>query len=269
MAPTIKPVPDTKLTAQKPLPTPVHITRLLHYLEGFPQDHKQYLYNGFTEGFRLGFEGNNHEYTAKNSRTTALHPDAVTDKITKELSEGRISGPYSTPPFEHFRSSPLGVRPKKEDNKWRILHNLSYPYDTDSVNHAIPKELKTVSYATIDDATQLIAHIGNGTWLAKSDFRSAFKLIPIHPSDYHLLGFSWQGFYYYDMTLPMGAGSSCQIFEKFSSCIDWILRNKFQVTVLHYLDDFLFLAPDQKTCTQYLQTFLTLCDDLGVPIAHK
>lgn len=48
--------------------------------------------------------------------------------------------------------------------------------------------------------------------MAKTDIEDAFRIIPIHPSDYHLLGFIWEGQFYYDKCLPMGASSSCQIF---------------------------------------------------------
>jgi hypothetical protein len=46
-------------------------------------------------------------------------------------------------------------------------------------------------------------------------------------SDYHLLGFTWNNLYYYERYLPMGASSSCQIFESFSSSLHWIMENKY------------------------------------------
>ena len=45
---------------------------------------------------------------------------------------------------------------------------------------------------------------GPGFFLAKTDIKNAFRIIPIHPRDYHLLGIKWNGSYYYDHCIPMG-----------------------------------------------------------------
>lgn len=52
----------------------------------------------------------------------------------------------------------------------------------------------------------------------------------------------WDNLYYYDKCLPMGASSSCQIFEKLSSSLQWIMLNKFFAKGMsHMIDDFFFL----------------------------
>ena len=55
--------------------------------------------------------------------------------------------------------------------------------------------------------------------MAKTDTDSAYRIIPIHPLDYPLLGFRFQGSYYYDRSLPMDASSSCAILERFSASL--------------------------------------------------
>ena len=81
-------------------------------------------------------------------------------------------------------------------------------------------------------------------FFAKSDIQSAFKIIPISPSEYHLLGFKWKEQIYFDRCLPMGTSSSCAIFECFSTAIEWITKNYISNTcVSHVLDDFLFIFP--------------------------
>lgn len=52
----------------------------------------------------------------------------------------------------------------------------------------------------------------------------------MHPEDYELLGFMVDEKFYYDKTLPIGLSYSCNLFEKFSTAIQWILENKFSVT---------------------------------------
>ena len=74
--------------------------------------------------------------------------------------------------------------------------------------------------------------------------------MPIHPSDYHLLGFSWKGHYYYDKCVPFGASSSCHLFEASSTALEWIALHKLGcAAVVHNLDDFLFINSSEEGCT--------------------
>ena len=57
---------------------------------------------------------------------------------------------------------------------------------------------------------------------------SAFRILPIKPSDYDLLGIFWQGRYYYDCAMPMGCASSCRTFEMFSTAIEWVAKKPCQ-----------------------------------------
>ena len=195
---------------------------------------------------------------------------AVEEKISKELSLGRISGPFENKPLANFKCSPLAVREKQNTGKYRLLHNLSYPYDEKSVNFNISKDNSTVSYATIKDAVSLIQSLSKPAFMAKTDISDAFRIIPLHPSQYHLAGFFWKGFYC-DKCLPMGCSSSCKIFEEFSTALKWILATKFGIkNVVKILDDFLFIEPDKTSCSNSLQKFITLCNDIGVPLGeHK
>jgi hypothetical protein len=73
-----------------------------------------------------------------------------------------------------------------------------------------------VQYQTIDDAILAIKEIGAGALLAKTDLEYAYKQVPVHPDDFELLGFSIDGKFYFDKTLPFGLSYSCNLFEKFS-----------------------------------------------------
>ena len=190
--------------------------------------------------------------------------------LSHELQLGRIDGPFKDPPFPNFKSSPLAVREKHQSGKFRLLHNLSYPYDERSLNFNIPKEASEVSYATINDAIKYIQECHPHAYMAKSDISEAFRLIPLHQSQYHLTGFHWKGFYF-DKCLPQGCSSSCRIFEHFSDSLKWILEHKFNVqNIVKYLDDFLFIANTKSECQRALKAFTHLCSDIGVPLApHK
>ncbi|CAH3107528.1 unnamed protein product, partial [Porites lobata] len=56
----------------------------------------------------------------------------------------------------------------------------------------------------------------------------------------------------------------------FSTALEWLAKHYLCVSgVLHILDDFLFIATSQGKCASDLNNFLSLCDSLGVPIAHE
>ena len=123
-------------------------------------------------------------------------------------------------------------------------------------------------YQTIDTAIRLIKSVGRGAFLTKTDVSEAFRIMPVRPDQYHLLGMTWRGSFYFDKCLPMGCRSSCKIFERFSSALQWITEQKLGVCqVSQVLDDFLFIDRSYAGCRGALLGFVTMCQDLGVPIA--
>lgn len=101
-----------------------------------------------------------------------------------------------------------GLFLKKQPGEYRMIHHLSFPCGG-SVNDLIPSELRSVHYASVDDAVKMIKKLGPNSHLAETDVRSAFRIIPVNPADYYLLGMHWKGNYYVDCCLPMGLASSC------------------------------------------------------------
>ena len=254
-------------TGHQKVVTPVKPEKLNRLLAGY--QHRQYIIQGITEGFTLHFEGPNTPLISKNSPSIAANIGIARKKIQKELSLGRIAGPFQTPPFPNFKSSPLALREKSTPGKFRLLHNLSYPYDDQSVNFNISRQHTTVKYQTINQAILQIQQHSPAAYMAKSDISDAFRIIPVHPSQYHLLGFTIDNKIYYDKMLAMGAAPSCRIFESFSDAILWILQEKFSISgIVKVLDDFLFVHNDPQLCQHALNTFISLCQEIGVPIAH-
>ena len=236
-------------------------------LEGYP--HKDHIIEGLTHGFMLHFEGPEIPLKSNNSPSVYQNKSAVWAKIQKELALGRIAGPFDHPPLPNFKTSPLALREKSTPGTYRLLHNLSYPYDLSSVNFNIPKTHSTVQYQNINHAITHIQHHSPQAFMTKTDISDAFRIIPVHPSQYHLLGFSFNGKFYYEKMLSMGAATSCRIFEDFSNALVWILNTKYNInSVVKVLDDFLFIHNNKSLCQKYLTAFLDLCHYIGVPIAH-
>ena len=147
----------------------------------------QLLESGFTSGFPLHFDGPRCSQEAPNLLSAIQNPEVVSAKLSKELDAHRLAGPFSSPPFPIFRISPLGLVPKKVEGEFRLIHHLSYPRGS-SLNDGISSDYTTVSYATVENAIGLIKSVGPNCFLAKTDVKNAFRLIPIRPEDYDLLG---------------------------------------------------------------------------------
>ena len=236
------------------MPTPVNYLRLSETLQGYDQGLKEFLLQGFKEGFLLHYEGERVNIWAPNLKSALENPEEVKKKLTKEIEAGRIAGPFRSPPFKIFRCSPIGLQPKK-DGGFRLIQHLSWPHGS-SVNDGIPEEFSTVQYHTVALAIQKIKQAGKSCFMAKTDIKSAFRIIPIHPSDHELLGFQWEGQLYHDRCLPMGCSASCNIFETFSTALQWAtLRGCMNVEMLHVLDDFLFISPNKEDCHKGLKNF--------------
>ena len=174
----------------------------------------------------------------------------------------RIAGPFKAPPFPTFWVSPLGL-------EFRLIHHLSFPPGT-SANDGILPEHATLTYSRVDDAICLTKRLGWGCLLAKTDIQSAFRIIPISPRDYNLLGMVWQGNFYYDRAMPMGCASSCHTFEMFSTALQRVSQNRLNIVhLIHILDDFLMAAASYDQCCVHLKNFLSFCDYVGVPSLWK
>ena len=245
--------------------TPVRVSALDSLLSGYDVEIHSFLISGFSVGFRIGFCGSLPLNSERNNFSAFQCVEPVSTAILKELRRGHTAGPFSHPPRSDFMCSPLGAVPKK-DGTQRIILDLSAPSGF-SVNDGIPD--CSVHYTSFDEAVELIKLMGKGCFLAKVDIRHAFRLCPVHPDDWHLLGFQWRGRLYHDVCLPFGLRSSPLIFNCFADALLWILSNKFGVVgACHYLDDFLLSGSSEDDCRTKRDLFLFSLSILGVPIAE-
>ena len=243
--------------------------RLQYHLNriGYDRSKTKFLVDGFRHGFRLQHDGPLSTEIPSNDASIEQHPEAVMEKINKELAAGRLKGPFDHPPLQNFHVSPAKIKEKSTKGQFRFLHNLSWPYDETSVNSGIDDTAKSVKYASVAKAISLIMKLPKGSVTRKTDIKSAFKIIPIHPDDHHKLGLFIFGKYYYDVTLPMGAASASQIFEEFSTALEAIHYFDTEELTVHYLDDFFFISLNKIIAMQNKAAFDSLCEDIGVPQA--
>ena len=237
------------------------------------QQYAKYIHTGLSQGFRIGFDM---DRTSLKSSTHS-HPSAtdnqvlVSEYIRSEVECGRLVGPVPEELVPRIKISPIGLIPKPHQvGKWRLIVDLSYPRDH-SVNAGISEELASITYAHVDDAVECIKTLGVGTMLIKMDLESAYRQIPVHPGDHHLLGVSWEGRTYVDRALPFGLRSAPKIFSAVADMMVWVLYNAGIEHLIRYLDDFLFLvAPHSDDGAKVCSLAMSVFSKLGVPVAlHK
>jgi hypothetical protein len=239
------------------------------------RDFVHYLINGLTNGFdTLVANTTLPTKECKNLQSARNQPEAVDALITSDVMNGFLSGPFTRPPFAAYRVSPIGVVEGKYSKKKRLIVDLSSPHEDSehvSINDLIDKDLCSLTYTKLDDAIAAILRYGVGTQLNKTDISSAFKIIPILPSQYHLFCIKWNGQYYYHTRLAFGCRSSCVIFDKLSQAICWIAKNNYGIaTIFHVLDDFLTLDRPDYCAERTMAVLMMIFHRLTIPIAaHK
>ena len=239
-------------------------------LQGHPDRFRaDFVTNGLTHGFRIGFSGHFTPQSTSNLSSALLQPVFVSAHLRECIERGETAGPFSEPPLPNFVTSPIGLVPKK-NGKFRLIHHLSAPAG-ESVNDGIPKEDFSLKYIKVDDAIERIMRLGRGALLAKFDIRRAFRLCPVHPEHWHLLGIRWQDQLYYDRVLPFGLRSAPFIFNEVADALQWICEHHLSIeNILHLLDDFLLLGPPQSPrARNQLDLALRMCAYLGIPIADE
>jgi hypothetical protein len=226
------------------------------------------LIEGLRFGFKLKYTGTRLPVLTKNSKSVSERNEVVCRKIKKEITMGRVAGPFNHPPMPTLRISPIFLI-TKNNGDFRLIHNLSQPAEN-SVNDFIDSKFCSVRYLSIDDAVRLVKRIGHAGKLAKADVKSAFRLLRVSPSAFDQLGFIFNKKYYYDKCLPMGASISCSLFEKCLTALYWFTEIKSgNENILHYLDDFLFGGEtNTSTCKETPDTFKDICSVWGVPLAE-
>ena len=225
---------------------------------------------GIMQGFRIGFNRPYHTLRSarKNLGSAIEHPKVVEEYLAAEISQNRVAGPFNRSSIADVHISRFGVIPKgHQSNKWRLIVDLSHPVGH-SVNDGISKQLCSLRYITVDTATSHIITFGPGTLLAKIDIKHAFRLLPVHPADRHVLAMHWNNNIYIDTCLPFGLRSAPKLFNILADLLSWIVEEKGVAPILHYLDDFLLLAPPSSdACLSNLNIVKDVCLQLGIPLA--
>ena len=237
--------------------TPVDAVKLRDLLieSEYSSEEIQFLYEGFTKGFDIGYWGpiKGVARKAPNLRLRVGSETIVWNKIIKEVKKGRFAGPFrDKPPFDDFIQSPSRLVPKGDGSDTQLIFHLSYPrVGGFSINSETPRELCLVKYCDFSQAVRACLKLRVSCKLAKSDAVSAFHNLGILRSQWNLLVLvakypvdnKW--YYFVDKCLPFGASISCAHFQRVSDAITHLVRWRLSLPKeipINYLDDFLFTA---------------------------
>ncbi|XP_055357392.1 uncharacterized protein LOC129602410 [Paramacrobiotus metropolitanus] len=194
-----------------------------HLIEHPDQEYVTYVLHILRHGADIGYRGPNRSLSTPNAASARMYSDHLQSQINTEISLLHSVGPFTSPPFPVFIVNSLGVRPKP-DGKFRILMDMSRPAG-ESVNDYISKDDYSLAFCTVDDAVRMLITLGVGAFMAKFDLQHAFRLVPVRPADWHLLGYMCNGYYYFDIVLPFGSRSLPFLFCLISDAVHWIFVN--------------------------------------------
>lgn len=250
--------------------SPLNYSKFAQGLQNHPnRQWVEFILLGIKNGFHLGFNSSIKLKSSKKNKSSAYqHSEVVDAYLDKEVRLGRVAGPFDSPPVSPLQISSFGVIPKKgQPGKWRLIFDLSSPFGH-SVNDGIDPEEYSLQYIRIDDIIMMCSKLGRGAMLAKFDIESAYRNVPVHPSDRHLLGMRWRSKYFIDLVLPFGLRSAPFIFNSIASAVEWILQSNYGIAdILHYLDDFVLAGPpNSNSCTNKLAIATSVTANLGLPL---
>ena len=220
---------------------------------------------GFTHGFDLGYRGPEQiQQTAKNLKFTIGNETELWNKVMKEVELKRYAGLFTTIPFDNYIQSPIGLVPKDEGTKTRLIFHLPYPRSGNgtSVNGVTPEDLTSVQYCSFDDTVRLCIKEGPGCAAAKSDMSSAFRHLPMKKIFWKFLVMKAKNpadgkFYYFvDKCMPF-------------DIISHIMEFKMKRENINYSDDFFFTALRKLICDNQVKCVMDICNAINFPVSKE
>ena len=148
-----------RLLAPETIFTPLRPLEFERKLASHPnKDFVQDIVQGIMSGVKIGYSGPQMSLISSNLPSAHLNSQVIEDSLQKECEAGRLAGPFPVPPLHNFRSSGIGLIPKK-DGGWRVIHHLSAPVGR-SINDFIDPKAFSLSYPSVDEAAAILVQLG-------------------------------------------------------------------------------------------------------------
>jgi ribonuclease HI len=265
--------------------TPINIDRFKAYLIDHPN---QPYVNSVCRGLRQGFwpwakhDDPNLWKTYDNSRRPINQTDRmdfVREQRDEEIKLGRWSLSFGSKLLPGMYSSPIGVVPKPHSDKLRLVNDHKQePY---SPNSMITDSSPDFPNDTIDDLIKVLltARRDHGEnrrlVLWKSDVKSAYRLMPMHPLWQIRQIVTVDGERFVDRCNTFGSRAGGWVWASFISLVLWIaIKVKKIDDLLGYVDDDFSwdFADNTRYYPRYGRSlpdkqarYLELWDELGIP----
>lgn len=223
--------------------------------------------DGIINGFQIITNNIHLEDVNVDNYRSATDP-TVKDKVEKQIVTEMQQGNYIATTTKPTIVSALGAIPKKDSTDVRLIHDCSRPVSSSLNSHA---DCEHYSYDTVD---KVKANIKPGAYMAKIDLKSAYRHVPIHPSNYAATGLKWKFTgvatftYLIDTKLPFGAKRSPEIFHRLTQSITRMMKRR-GFLVVAYLDDMLIIADTEFECWTGFWELMTLLTQLGLNVNWK
>ena len=144
----------------------------------------------------------------------------VADALASFTSGGHMAGPLFGPSRANYKINPI-MAINKPGGHIRVVGNFKYPQGR-SFNEGIPEEkLKDwpVTMLTAAQFSQMIVRAGRGSFMACSDMKDAYKMIPVCHRQRRLQAYEFCGAMFIELKLVFGDRMACQFFDKFHHLI--------------------------------------------------
>ena len=230
----------------------------------------------WVHGASLRFEGDRSlEVRPPNHASAADQPEVARKTIWDEVVKSRLLGPFVKPPLPGWRTIPRALVDEMErSGKFRPISDYKSPRGM-AVNEGIPDTtdvLQLVTHTELRRRLRMAADRCGGVLknvqLAKRDIKSAYRNVRVRPEDWHLCGVEWDGQFFVDAYLSFGCRSSVDKFLRVSDAVEWVLR-RWGVDVVHYIDDFIFIATSDAEAAEGIRKFEIVCAQFGLPIKQE
>lgn len=212
-----------------------------------------YLIDGFNDGFDQGIPdhriGDLKWFSPPNHNSALEARKKIEDKISKEVSKGRMCGPFSHEEVHQhlgfFRTSPLGAV-INGDGSFRPINDLSFPkFDssTPSVNSFVDKEDFTTTWDDFKVVALFFRKLDSSVMLGIFDWEGAYRQIPTHPSQWRFLAIrDFIDNVYIDLRIAFGGVAGCGSFGGPADGWKDLMKVKFNlIQVFRWVDDNLMI----------------------------
>ena len=144
----------------------------------------------------------------------------VADALASFTKNGHVAGPLFDTATSQFKVNPI-MAVHKPGGHIRVVGNLKSPPGR-SFNEGIPVERLSdwpVTQMTAAQFSKKIIAAGQGAYMACSDLKDAYKMIPVEKDQRKLQAYNFCGALFIELKLIFGDRLACQYFDRFHHAI--------------------------------------------------